>query len=54
MQACSGGGVGSALPIDEVLEIARQIADALEAAHEEAIVHWDLKPANVFMTSDSA
>jgi serine/threonine protein kinase len=41
----------SGLPLDETLAIARQIADALETAHEQGIIHRDLKPANIKVTS---
>ena len=47
-----GGSSDPPMPLDEALPIARQIAEALEAAHEQGIIHRDLKPANIKVRPD--
>jgi len=51
MELIEGEPLKGPLPLDQALDYARQIADALEAAHEKGIVHRDLKPANIMVTA---
>jgi Tol biopolymer transport system component len=52
MELVEGHDLKGPLPLDEALPIARQIADALEYAHERGVVHRDLKPANIKITPE--
>jgi eukaryotic-like serine/threonine-protein kinase len=52
MELIEGEAPKGPMPVAQVLDIARQIADALKAAHEKGIVHRDLKPANIRITPD--
>src|SRR6266851_156704 len=50
MELVEGGTLKGPLPVETALGYARQIAEAVEAAHEKGIIHRDLKPANIMIT----
>jgi len=52
LELVEGRTIESPLPVEDAIAIARQICEALEAAHEKGIIHLDLKPANVKITPE--
>src|SRR5271169_1534222 len=52
MELVQGETLKGPLPLETALNYAKQIADALEAAHDKGIVHRDLKPANIMVTPE--
>jgi len=52
MELVEGQTLSSPLPVETAARYARQIADALEYAHERGVIHRDLKPANIIVTSE--
>ena len=52
MELVEGEILSGPLPVDKALDYARQVAEALEAAHAKGIIHRDIKPANVKVTPE--
>ena len=54
LELVEGETLRGALPVQTALDCARQVAEALEAAHDKGIIHRDLKPANIKVTPEGA